>query len=72
MLTRLSTFASKLAGPPLRRLFCGFTLRYRKTINTAPAGYNGVQAVEKLRKAVVFDKIRHRHIGFIYAQFQTG
>jgi hypothetical protein len=42
IITRLLTIASELAGPPLRRLFCGFTLRYRKTINTAPAGYNDV------------------------------
>jgi len=53
-ITRLLTIASKLAGPPLRCSFCGFTLRYHKPINPAPAGYNGVEAVELLQKTQYF------------------
>lgn len=70
-LTKLSTTASKLAGPPLRRLFCGFTLRYRKSINTTPAGYNDVRhhKVKLTMKLIFFDETKsdndygHYHIG---------
>lgn len=37
-----------LLGPPLRCSFCGFTLRYRKTINATPAGQRGVSNQGKL------------------------
>ena len=51
LLIRQSTLASKLAGSPLRCLFCAFQLRLHKTNKSKAATYGGfyVQKINSLR-----------------------